>query len=389
MLTTLAVFNYRSLHDVVLPLGPLNVITGPNGSGKSNLYRALRLLAAAAQDRLIPSLAREGGLVSTLWAGPELVPKFAGESDEPARATLRKKPVAMRLGFAGDEFSYSIELGLPVPTQSMFHLDPEIKRECLWIGAALRPSAMLVDRRGSLARLRDAEGEWQDAPGALAKHDSVLSYFSDPRTAPEVVLLRDTVRSWRFYDQFRADLDAPARGAQVGTRTPVLADDGCDLAAALQTILEEGDAAALCHAVSDAFPRSRVGIENHRGRFELEMDQHGLVRPLAVAELSEGTLRYLLWVAALLSPAPPELLVLNEPETSLHPELIPALARLIIRGAESTQVIVVTHSAPLIDALQQHSNCEPVRLEKIRGATRPIGPDGQPLFAAAWRWPAR
>ena len=56
------------------------------------------------------------------------------------------------------------------------------------------------------------------------------------------------------------------------------------------------------------------------------MQQHGLLRPLKAAELSDGTLRYLLWIAALLTPRPPGLLVLNEPETSLHPDLLPALA---------------------------------------------------------------
>src|SRR3954462_12564836 len=50
MLTTLAVENYRSLRDLVLPLSGLTVVTGPNGSGKSSLYRALRLLADASRN---------------------------------------------------------------------------------------------------------------------------------------------------------------------------------------------------------------------------------------------------------------------------------------------------------------------------------------------------
>ncbi|WP_425387819.1 AAA family ATPase [Edaphobacter aggregans] len=57
------------------------------------------------------------------------------------------------------------------------------------------------------------------------------------------------------------------------------------------------------------------------------------MRPLSAAELSDGTLRYLLWTAALLTPHPPALMVLNEPETSLHPDLLPALARLILAAA--------------------------------------------------------
>ena len=73
MLSLLAVSGYRSLRDLVIPLERLNLVTGPNGSGKSNLYRALRLLAEIAQGRIIPSLAREGGLQSTLWAGPESI----------------------------------------------------------------------------------------------------------------------------------------------------------------------------------------------------------------------------------------------------------------------------------------------------------------------------
>ena len=73
------------------------------------------------------------------------------------------------------------------------------------------------------------------------------------------------------------------------------------------------------------------------------------------AELSDGTLRYLLWVAALLTPRPPALLVLNEPETSLHPDLLPALANLVVTAAKDTQVIAVTHSRPFLAALQAGS----------------------------------
>ncbi|WP_194926300.1 AAA family ATPase, partial [Catenulispora pinisilvae] len=71
MITTLAVENYRSLRDLCLPIGPLTVVTGANGSGKSSLYRAVRLLADVSRNGAVAALAREGGLGSTLWAGPE------------------------------------------------------------------------------------------------------------------------------------------------------------------------------------------------------------------------------------------------------------------------------------------------------------------------------
>ncbi len=120
---------------------------------------------------------------------------------------------------------------------------------------------------------------------------------------------------------------APCRRPQVGTHTPILADDGADIAAAVQTILEIGDTDGLARAVDDAFPGAAIEIETRDGWFELSMRQHGLLRPLKAAELSDGTLRYLMPVAALLTPRPPELLALDEPEASLHPDLIPARPR--------------------------------------------------------------
>ena len=112
------------------------------------------------------------------------------------------------------------------------------------------------------------------------------------------------------------------------------------------------------------FPGARVSVSYGSGWFEVEMQQHGLLRPLKAAELSDGTLRYLLWVAALLTPRPPGLLVLNEPETSLHPDLLPALGRLIAQAAERSQVVVVSHAPALIDALQQLPECHSITLEK-------------------------
>src|SRR5918993_4996361 len=140
MLCSLAVSSYRSLREIVIPLERLNLVTGPNGSGKSNLYRALRLLAETAQGGLIPSLAREGGLQSTLWAGPEAFSRSVLRGEHPVQGTVRKNPISLKLGILGDEFGYAIDLGLPTPSASLFAGDPEIKRECLWAGDTLRPS---------------------------------------------------------------------------------------------------------------------------------------------------------------------------------------------------------------------------------------------------------
>jgi predicted ATPase len=387
MLTTVAISNYRSLRDLVVPLKNLNVMTGSNGSGKSNLYRALRLLADTAQGRVVSSIAREGGIQSTLWAGPESISAAVKRGDYPVQGTRRKHPVNLRLGFAGDEYGYLIDLGLPPPGQSAFSLDPQIKRECIWHGHILRPGAMLVDRQGPLIRIRREDNSWSIVTDCLSNFDSIMTHVSDPRNAPEMLTLRESIRNWRFYDQFRTDADSPVRSPQVGTWTPILGNDGSDLAAAIQTIREIGADDLLRAAVEDAFPGSQISVENTDGRFTLTMSQHGLLRPLGTAELSDGTLRYVLWIAALLTPRPPAVMVLNEPETSLHPDLLGALGRLIARAAERTQIIVVTHSKLLISALSEQSDCNSIMLEKTFGQTVISGMEK--MSAPDWQWPSR
>ena len=128
-------------------------------------------------------------------------------------------------------------------------------------------------------------------------------------------------------------------------------------------------------------------IDAQKERFEVRLQQHGLLRPLSAAELSDGTLRYLLWTAALLTPRPPQLLVLNEPETSLHPDLLPALARLILMAATQTQIIVVSHAPKLMDALLQSSTCTHLHLRKSFGETEL---EARTLYnKPKWEWPAR
>jgi predicted ATPase len=392
VIATLAVENYRSLRRLIVPLASLTVVTGANGAGKSSLYRALRLLADAARNGAVAALAREGGLPSTLWAGPETIGRAVREGTYRVQGTARSKSVALRLGFGGDDFSYAIDFGLPAGGgQGAFALDPEIKRESIWNGPLLRPPAVLCERDNGIVRIRD--GRTWSGPYQIRPYDSMLSEFADPRQAPEVLRVREQIRSWRFYDHVRTDAAAPARASQIGTRTPVMSPDGADVAAALQTIRETGDGGALDQAIDLAFPGSRLTVEGEGGgRLGLRLHQHGLLRPLSAAELSDGTLRYLLWAAVLLAPRPAGLLVLNEPETSLHWQLLAPLAQLIIVAAANSQVIAVSHSQTLINALHRATEesgtpASTIELVKDLGETHASGQG--PLDEPPWRWPKR
>lgn len=384
MIITLAVSGYRSLRDLVLPLSQVTVVTGANGTGKSSFYKALRLISDVAQGRVISSLAEEGGLQSTIWAGPEQVTRAMVSGAMPVQGAVRKKPVALQLGFASQDYGYAVDLGLPISTGSMFALDPEIKLEAVWVGEYLRRANVFAERRGPVVTVRNETGARDLVLKELSSFDSMLTHASDPKSTPELLHLRERMRGWRFYDHFRTDPDAPARRAQVGTRTPVLASDGADIAAALRTIMEIGDADGLARAVEDAFPGSQIEVISKRGIFDVQMIQDGLLRPLSLAELSDGTLRYLLIIAALLSPRPPELLVLNEPETSLHPDLLDPLARLIAAASKSAQVIVVSHAKALVAALETAPGASVIALDKRLGESVAGG-----VEAPAWVWPKR
>jgi len=304
--------------------------------------------------------------------------------NQPIQGTRRGAPVSLKLGFSGPSYGYAMDLGLPIPSISYFSRDPEIKLEAVWASEVLGRTNTFVERRGPTVRIRKDRGEWSQVLPDLASSDSMMTHGADPHDAVELLLLRERIREWRFYDHLRTDRDAPARRPQVGTYTPVLASDGADVAAARQTITEVGDVRGLTDAVEDAFRGARLEVRVADGYFELEMYQRGLLRPLKAAELSDGTLRYLLLVAALLSPRPPEFMVLNEPETSLHPDLLVPLARLIGKAAERSQIILVSHAKDLMAALRQEVSVKAVILEKRLGETI-VANDTAPV----WKWPVR
>src|ERR1022692_4096710 len=104
MIRTVSVQGYRSLRDLSLPLGQLSVITGANGSGKSSVYRSLRLLADAAQNAVIGSLAHEGGLSSTFWAGPEKIARSVRRGEHPVEGLAKRNVASLKLGFGSDKY---------------------------------------------------------------------------------------------------------------------------------------------------------------------------------------------------------------------------------------------------------------------------------------------
>jgi len=363
-ITRLRVAGYRSLRRCTLDLGQLTVVIGANGCGKTNLYRSMTLLASAARGDFAREVVSEGGMPSALWAGER-----------------KRGPVRLILGACSNELEYELIAGLPprdpvrdLPT--LFPLDPMIKEETIVVRVGTRRGE-LVTRKNTSIWARDNDGQRVAYPLGIMPWQTVLGELSEPKRFPEISAVRQELLAWRFYHGFRSDADSPIRQARVGSRTPVLSHDGHDLAAALATIQETRDQSPvlLQNAIEDAFPGATLTIAtDDDSRLKLSLEEPGLSRPLTVAELSDGTLRYLCLLAALLSSQPPALLALNEPETSIHPRLIEPLGRLILSAAERSQVWITTHSEALATQLARATGVDPIRLEKVGGETRLVRP---------------
>jgi predicted ATPase len=363
------VTGYRSVRSLRLHLSQINVLTGANATGKTNLYNSVFLLAKAAAGGFAQVIAEEGGMPSVLWAGAR---------KSRSMGTIRMEGVRMSLGIKTDTFSYELICGLPKQSsgeKSAFSLDPEVKEERVWMDAPHGLKVTFFERSPKGAWILDNDERLADYSGELLPTESVLSQLREPHLYPELSSLRTEMSRWRFYHHFRTDAESPLRHPQVGVRTPVLAHDGRDLAAALQTINEVGQSQDLHEAIRQAFPGASLEIEHDEdnGMFAVLLRMPGLRRPLRARELSDGTLRYLCLLAALLSPHPPSLLALNEPETSLHPDLLEPLAKQLVHAAKYSQLWVVTHSHRLAELVEKFSGEAPISLEIAGGETRVIG----------------
>jgi predicted ATPase len=366
-LTDIEIVGFRSVRAIRFPVRRLSVLVGGNGVGKTNLYRALELVHAAARGTLAEEIAREGGMASVFWAGERKI------GDQP-RLTLKVQlddigvdmpaTYEAELGFAP---SYEVEVGFRVPTAAAFPLEAQIKREALTIRIGRRDVTVL-ERKGGAAWVRDAAGKRAELPGTLLASETALSSV---RGFAEIDAVRQTLAAWRFFHGFRTDAESPLRRPSLAVTAPLLNADGSNLAAVFATLRHiRQDTVDLDAAIEHAFPGASLDVPMPGEEATFSMTFPDLPRrPFAARELSDGTLQFLALLGALLSYRLPPLVALNEPETSLHPSLLPALARTIARAAERTQVWVVTHSRELADALEAEAGIAAREVVRRDGAT--------------------
>ena len=382
-ISALDITGYRSIRRIRLPLRRLTVLVGGNGVGKTNLYRALELLQASARGTLADEIAKEGGLSSIFWAGGRNLspdggfdPKYRTDGYRSHEGnSLRLSADLSELGAGELEASYSIEVSFaPRQAVAAFPNEAQVKSETITtrIGGKTVP---LLERKGGIAWARDAEGRREMASDDMLASETALASLSG---RAEIAAVRQSLTAWRFFHGFRSDADSPLRRPARAVTAPSLAADGANLGAVFATLRHiRQDTTDLDAAIADAFPGAElvvppVGEFASFGMRYPEMPK----RVFLPHELSEGTLQFLALAGALLSYRLPPFIALNEPETSLHPGLLPMLARLIVKAAERSQIWVVTHASALADAIAAESGVMPRQVLRdddgttIRGLSR-------------------
>ena len=164
---------------------------------------------------------------------------------------------------------------------------------------------------------------------------------------------------WSVYHDLRVDQTAPVRQSAVTRYEKYLDPDGQNLAPVLFTLqgskeFEEEVDNAMFAAFPEAYEKLKFTPLEH-GRMELGLRWKGNDRLCTAADLSDGTLRFLMLVAILANPEPPPLIAIDEPETGLHPRMLRIIAELAEQAAMKSQVILSTHSPQLLDVFEHDS----------------------------------
>jgi len=345
---------FRSLRDVSWDPGRLNVLIGPNGSGKSNLLDACVLLREAALGKLSEAVVRRGGITSLLWDQQE-------------------QPLSWHL--EATQLAYSLAL-LQIGTTSNF----KISSEYLFVQ---EEPGQFLHRDTNSAFFLDNQGNMIDYPDSIPESQTLLSQIAGPLGNLSARNFQQSLERWSIYQDLRVDRQSPIRQASVARFEKRVDADGQNLISVLHTLYSESRdfKNTVDAALRAAFGRDYEELSFPPAadqRVQLRLRWRSLKSGQPAANLSDGTLRFLLLVAILANPDPGDLIAIDEPETGLHPSMFPILAELAAEAAERTQVIFTTHSPQFLDAFSDTPPTTTVA-EWVDGETRLSTIDGDDL----------
>jgi len=343
-----------------IPLTPLNVLIGPNGSGKSNLIEGIELLHATP-TAFANAIRDGGGAQEWLWKGD------GGNGNASIEVLLGGSKVVpemrYRLAFAAsvqrteviDEVLENAHKARPTEKDVFFYYRFQAGRPAINVSKAPKGREQRHLERQS-----------------LVPDESVLSQRKDPDQYPELTWVGQqfgriqTFREWSFgrYTSLR-------KTQRADMPTDELVADSSNLALVLNELEHSSAWSEFNRLMKRFLPRyQRFSIKVYGGGVQFYLHEDGLRLPVPATRLSDGTIRFMALLAVLLSPNPPPLVCIEEPELGLHPDGLLLLGEVLVEASARTQLIVTTHSDTLVSALTEQADsvlvCEHIGQTQVR-----------------------
>jgi predicted ATPase len=309
---------FRRLLEVDLPVRPFMVLIGANGVGKTSFLDAFSLLSASASGNLNNKLSQFGGIANLLTRGRSEDLSFLVDMDVPGYQPLE----------------YEVHLETKASGYTITRESLSQKRD------GFEGSFNHIDSSGDDIRYYETEErrlvrpDWEHNPleTSLAQ---VPKMFRQPEE------LRRILATATQYPVLDVGPRAPVKMPQPMKPATLPGPDGEDLVPYLYYLR-----AAFPDLEEINFPPVAAGM------LAMTWKDKKFRKPIYMNELSEGMLRFLWLVSLLQSPNLSTITMIDEPEVSLHPELLSLLADLMREAAKRTQLIVATHSDRFIRFLE-------------------------------------
>jgi len=329
----LRIEGFRRLADLRLEMRPVMVMLGANGVGKTSLLDALSLLSASATGTLNRSLSDLGGVADVLTRGrtEDLALGLSMEvpGHQPLEYEVRIAPKGSSYGLSKEVLSQD-NPSYPTPFKHIDSQNTNVRYFNAEEGAIVRP-------------------DWDHNPleTSLAQ---VPKMFRQPED------LRRLLASVTHYHALDVGRRAPVKLPQQLKPAGGPGANGEELISFLFSLRESHR--ERFESIEDTLKVAFPGFESLNfppvaaGMLSLTWKDKNFKEPIYVHQLSEGTLRFLWLIALLQSPQPATITMIDEPEISLHPELLSLLADLLREASRKTQIIVATHSDRLVRFLE-------------------------------------
>jgi predicted ATPase len=334
---------FRSLRKVSWFPGDLNVIIGPNGTGKSNLLRFLELISISSQGRLGKHIQSLGGMDPIVWDGVAASIRFALEST-PEGGELGPEHYELELARLGPGSSYKVEKELLINSHK---LKKGIEKKPFKFLERFSKTAVIFDEK---------EHTFTTPEEFVSDEESLLSITSGPFINNHFIPpFQKGLASIAVYHDLHTNKDASVRQPAISRMEKRVDPDGQNLISVMHT-LYTGDRdfkkdinSAMQAAFGDDFEELVFPPASDQ-RIQMRIRWKSLKREQSAAELSDGTLRFLFLLTVLASPSPAPIIAIDEPETGLHPSMLPLIAEYAVDAATRCQVILTTHSPQFLDA---------------------------------------